>query len=153
MWCLLFISWNCKKNNNPAWSVLQTMPHLHKLFAALSYFPRRISTDQFEQIERFTILLYHRTSELTSVNDLRQHLFSQNRNIDNLPPTKMALRWPLNKRLIELCFWQDSYGDRPSLLIPLFHHQKIGDGNEMMTHHCPHTGLLFLKHPKHAGSS
>ena len=61
-----------------AWTVLNSMPHLHKLFAELSKTPRCISSEHFEQLERFTVLLYQRTSDLTSVNDLRKHLFSHN---------------------------------------------------------------------------
>ncbi|KAK3746528.1 hypothetical protein QZH41_007370 [Actinostola sp. cb2023] len=43
-------------------------------------------------IERFIILLYDRTSNLTEVNMARQYLFSKkSRNLENIPPTKEAL--------------------------------------------------------------
>lgn len=44
--------------------------------------------------------MYQRTSDLTSVNEMRQHLFSQNRIIDNLPPTKMALEQQVKRAIL-----------------------------------------------------
>ena len=83
-----------------AWGVFRTNPHLHKLFAGISTLPSTLSLDQFDYIERFTILMYQRTSELTSVNEMRQQLFSQNRIIDNLPPTKMALEQQVKRAIL-----------------------------------------------------
>ena len=74
-----------------AWSVYIGMPELQQLFADLSKQPTLLSESEFELIERFTVLLYQKTSELTSVNDLRKQLFSHNRKIENIPPTAKAL--------------------------------------------------------------
>ena len=43
-------------------------------------------------IERFTVLLYHRTSNLLTTNESRRDLFCQGRSIDNIPPTSEALK-------------------------------------------------------------
>ena len=45
-----------------------------------------------ETIERFTVLLYDRTSRVTKVNEVRQELFSKKaRTLENIPPTKASL--------------------------------------------------------------
>ena len=45
-----------------------------------------------EEIERFVVLLYSRTSQLLTVNAARKQLFSnRNRKLENLPPSKAAL--------------------------------------------------------------
>ena len=67
------------------------MPKLPKLFADLSRNLKVLSKAEFEQIERFTILPYQKTSELSSVNEARKQMFSHNRKIENVPPTAKAL--------------------------------------------------------------
>ena len=42
-------------------------------------------------IERFTVLLYHRSSNCVTANDCRRDLFCQGRSIDNIPPSSSAL--------------------------------------------------------------
>lgn len=102
-----------------AWNVLNSMPHLHKLFADLSQTPNYISSDQFDQIERFTILLYQRTSELTSVNDLRKQLFSQLRNIENVPPSKNALEQHVKRAVYQAGFiWGQTLTANPTVPSP-----------------------------------
>ena len=47
---------------------------------------------KFQSIQRFTILMYHKTSILTKVNEARMRLyFQQNKNIETIPPTEDAL--------------------------------------------------------------
>ena len=47
----------------------------------------------FEMLERFVVLMYDRTSQITEVNTQRQALFSRRgRSIENIPPTQAALR-------------------------------------------------------------
>lgn len=43
-------------------------------------------------LERYTVLLYDRTSSCTDINQCRQMLFTKrSRQIENIPPTKAAL--------------------------------------------------------------
>ena len=74
-----------------AWAVWSTMPHLKPLFARLSHAPSQVSPEDLDTIERYVVLLYQRTSTLCHVNEARKQLFSQNRMIDNIPPTLHAL--------------------------------------------------------------
>ena len=102
-----------------AWGVFRTMPHLHKLFALLSTLPSTFPFDQFDHIERFSILMYQRTSDLISVNEMRQHLFSQNRIIDNLPPTKMALEQQVKRAiLVAGSIWGQTFTADPTIPPP-----------------------------------
>ena len=64
---------------------------MFKLFAKLSTTPETVSTDQLQEIERYVVLLYQRTSTLNSVNSARKHMFTQNRKMDNIPPSYAAL--------------------------------------------------------------
>ena len=44
-----------------------------------------------QELERYVVLLYQRTSTLSSVNSARKHMFTQNRKMDNIPPSYAAL--------------------------------------------------------------
>ena len=47
-----------------------------------------VESENFKKIERFTIILYDKTSHLTSVNECRNDLFCHmNRSMANFPPT------------------------------------------------------------------
>ena len=53
--------------------------------------PDELRQEHLETIERFVILWYDRTSRLSSINDCRRSLFSNGRNLENIPPTQDAL--------------------------------------------------------------
>ncbi len=71
----------------------------------------------FKLIERFKWVLYDKTTSITSVNDLRQDLFSkQEKLINSLPPTQVSLAvhalFLLDEFYLLLCFLpgtQDAY--------------------------------------------
>ena len=74
-----------------AWAIWRSMPHLDQVFARLSRTPNQISSEDLDQLQRFVVLLYKRTSHLSKVNDARKLMFTQNRRMDNIPPTLHAL--------------------------------------------------------------
>ena len=75
-----------------AWSLWRSMPHLKDLFANLSRCPREISANDMQEIQRYVVCLYQRTSTLSCVNEARKDLFAfRNRKIENIPPTLDAL--------------------------------------------------------------
>ena len=84
-----------------AWTVWRSMPHLIPLFARLSRAPCEVSSTDMEQIERFVVLLYQRTSALNQVNEARLHLFTQNRKMDYIPPTFHALEQHLKRAVYQ----------------------------------------------------
>jgi len=44
-----------------------------------------------EQLERYVVLLYQRTTAHSHVNEARKQLFTHNRKMENIPPTLHAL--------------------------------------------------------------
>ena len=74
-----------------AWNVWQTFDEVTAVFLSLSS-PKDITSLDIEVLQRFTILLYDRTSEESEVNTARRVLFTQkNRSIESVPPTLGAL--------------------------------------------------------------
>ena len=74
------------------------MPNLGKVFHHLSHAPAEVTTDDMDEIERFFVVLYKRTSPLKKVNEARKQLFAHgNRKVENIPPTKEALHQHVNR--------------------------------------------------------
>ena len=73
------------------WTILCSIPHFKQIFAWLSHSPSQVSPDDLEQIKRYFILLYQQTSALSHENEARKQLFTQNRKMENIPPTLHAL--------------------------------------------------------------
>ena len=66
-------------------------PEVTDVFVKLSC-PCEVTDSDIEVLQRFTILLYNRTSEETEVNTARRILFTQkNRSIETIPPTLGSL--------------------------------------------------------------
>ena len=75
-----------------AWDTWRVFPDVTQVFIKLSHTPTEITEDDFSIIERFTVLMYKRTSPLLKVNEARLQLFAQGgRQIDHIPPTQAAL--------------------------------------------------------------
>ena len=79
-----------KKTARAIWC---SMSHLDDIFARLSHAPKQIFTEDLKQLERVVVLLYQRTPPppFSRVNDARKLMFTQNRRIDNILPTILAL--------------------------------------------------------------
>ena len=75
-------TWNAYTKVNEAFHYMSSNPFSQTLFTS-SYFPL---------LERFTVLLYDKSSALESVNQERLHLFSKkNKTLEYLPPTKVRI--------------------------------------------------------------
>ena len=60
----------------------------------------------FKQMERLTIILYDKTSTLSSVNDARKKLFCEaNRAMERLPPTQDALLQHIKRTIYQAGIW------------------------------------------------
>ena len=69
------------------------MPDMTKIFASLGENGSvYISDEVMRQIERFTIVMYSRTSPHTDLAVARQSMFADGRSLECLPPTKEALK-------------------------------------------------------------
>ena len=75
-----------------AWDIWRPLPNLKTSFCRLSQTPEKTTEADMEELERFVVLLYSRTSQFITVNDARKVLFSHgNRGLQNIPPSKAAL--------------------------------------------------------------
>ena len=71
---------------------MEFFPEVTSVFERLSHNPEKITEEDFATLERFTVLLYDRSSTITDVNESRQWLFTKkSRSIEMVPPTKDAL--------------------------------------------------------------
>ena len=75
-----------------AWEAWKAYPDVTEAFFFMASHPRlQITAEQcqhFQLLERFSVVLYHKTSELKFVNEAQRELFCQkNRTIENIPPT------------------------------------------------------------------
>ena len=63
---------------------------------------RDLTDEDMKCLERFVILMYDRSSQLTDVNECRKILFARKgRSIDNLPPTRGALLQHAKRALLQ----------------------------------------------------
>ena len=80
------------KGKKSAWDTWKVYDEITATFLALSAGPSNITDEEVARLERFTILLYDRTSHLTSIDEARKHLFTKKgRTMDALPPSRAAL--------------------------------------------------------------
>ena len=64
--------------------------------------PAQISDEHIAVLERFTILLYDRTSTVLSIDEAQQQLFTKKgRTMDAIPPTKAALVQHINRAVFQ----------------------------------------------------
>ena len=73
-----------------AWESWKVLPSLTTTLLRLSSSPTRLD-EAMDQVERFVVLLYNRTSDCKLVNEARRKMFASGRQIENIPPTQAAL--------------------------------------------------------------
>ena len=75
-----------------AWSIWCSKNHLKPVVNMLSKAPSHVSLEYMNEIERFVVLLYQRTSSLRKVLAAKKSMLaSVNRKIENIPQTTGAL--------------------------------------------------------------
>ncbi len=71
----------------PAWDTWKAFEDITTTFLTLSTGPDEVSNEDVATLERFTILLYDRTSGLMSIDEARKQLFTKKgRAMDAIPP-------------------------------------------------------------------
>jgi len=109
------------------------MSQLTPIFLRLSRAPTQISPHEMEQIERYVVLLYQRTSAVSHVNEARKQLFTHNRKMENIPPTLHALEQHVKRVVFQAGhIWGQIYG--------------AGRERKMILHGL-HAGPLFQRQP------
>ena len=106
-----------------AWAVWCSMPHLATVFSWLARAPSQVFHYDLNEIERYVVLLYQRTSAPSHVNEARKQLFAQNRTMENIPPTLHALEQHVKRDVYQA-------GHSHSMESQTFHRQIHGIGRE-----------------------
>lgn len=84
------------KGKKSAWQSWKSYPLVSEAFLFIWNHPFETldtGSPQFKHLERFTIVMYDKTSNDADINDARRELFSKkSRTLENIPPTKVLLR-------------------------------------------------------------
>ena len=80
------------RGKKSCWDVWRMYEPLTQCLLRLTDAPAELTTEDISVIQRFVVLLYGRTCELSTVNEARRHLFAQgSRSLEHIPPTQGAL--------------------------------------------------------------
>lgn len=103
-----------------AWSTWNVYPELTTALLELKATPEIIDEEQMKILERFTVLLYDRTSRFETVNEARQDLFSRkSRPIENIPPTREALVQHTKRAVLQGSYiWSQTLLTQPVIPCP-----------------------------------
>ena len=67
--------------------------------------PDELTEETISTVERFTVLLYNRTSVLSSVDAVRMELFvKKGRSVEDLPPTMDALMFHIRRSVFQAAY-------------------------------------------------
>ncbi|KAG1695759.1 Integrin alpha-PS2 [Nymphon striatum] len=98
-----------KKTAWQAWKAYKEVTEAFVYIASNPFEMLDVTSRHFEQLERYCIILYDKTSSLTSVNDTRKELFcKRNKTMENLPPTQDALINHTKRALYQAGIWTSS---------------------------------------------
>ena len=102
----------CGKGKKSAWAAWNCYPEVTEAFnymAANPYRPVSMDAHHVQLLERFTVILYDKTSYLDSVNEVRRELFCQkSRTMDHIPPTQDALLQHMKRVAYQSGIWATS---------------------------------------------
>ena len=95
------------RGKTTAWRAWKAFPEVTQTFIKLSW-SREISTEDFEIIELFAVLMYGRNSPHKTVDKCHKHLFTHKiHTMDNCPPAQDALLqhvgWGMSQSDIWVC--------------------------------------------------
>ena len=96
------VSHFAKIGKKTAWKIWELNDEVTATFHALHNAPASITEEAALSLERFTILLYDKTSESFDINEARQLLFTRKgRQMMSLPPTQAALRQHTKRAVLQ----------------------------------------------------
>ena len=99
-----------------AWNTCQVFSEATEACEQLLLMEYCISESTMFVLERFVVLLYHRTSDQDKVNDVRKVLFTKNsRSLENMPPTEAALRQHIKQASYQANCWNKALTPNPEL--------------------------------------
>lgn len=108
------------KGKRTAWGIWKAYNEATDAFLALSDAPPNVPDETFAILERFTVLLYNRTSSLQDINEARHELFvKKGRGMEDLPPTKDALQQHTKRAVYQAGhIWEQSLNIAPYIPSP-----------------------------------
>ena len=78
-----------------AWKAWKSLPEVTNAFLFIRenpFKPIEVSNPHFSTLERFTVVMYDKTSSHDSVNNARRELFTKsNRSLDHIPPSQVII--------------------------------------------------------------
>ena len=102
-----------------AWAAWNVYPEVTEAFEELMHMADPFSDRTLEVIERFVVLMYSRTNDLSRVNDARKQLFAQkSRSLENIPLTQAALEQHLKRARYQCNCWNMCLPPDPQLPDP-----------------------------------
>jgi hypothetical protein len=120
------------KGKKSAWQTWQVYSDVTATFANLARNPFTlldVDSNDFQKIERFTVLLYDQRSDSFSVNETRKRLFCQeNRAMEKLPPTQDALLQHARRAIFQAGIWTTSTNSQQVLPSPHLYGWKKESG-------------------------
>lgn len=98
-----------KKSTWEAWNAYTEVTDAFNYIITHPDMPVTVHSVQFELLERFTVIIYDKTSSLLSVNEARRELFCQkNRTMESIPPTQEALLQHSKRAAYQARIWASS---------------------------------------------
>ena len=105
-----------------AWAIWRSLSPLDQIFTRLSHAPKQIFTEDLKQLEIMCVVFLHQRPPPpppSRVNDSRKIMFTQNRRIDNIPPTLHALEQQMKRDAYQAGHtWDQSLIGNPELPPP-----------------------------------
>ena len=97
------------KGKKSVWEAWKAFPEVTNAFLFIRENPFEqidIDSPHFETLERFTVIIYDKTSGCQDVNESRRELFcKKSRNLENLPPTQDVLAQHVKRVIFQSSVW------------------------------------------------
>ena len=110
------------KGKKSLWQAWQAYDDATETFAYLAKHPFMLldaDSDNFQKLERLTVILYDKWSPLFSVNETCKLLFChENRSMEKLPPTQDALLQHARRAVYQAGIWTSSTNTQQALPSP-----------------------------------
>ena len=97
-------SFFCGKGKKSVMRTWKSYPQVTDVFLNMQEYPfeeMSYASPHFQKLERLTVLMYDKSSQLHSVNTARRELFSKKgRSLENIPPTQVIENFQVNSKKI-----------------------------------------------------
>ncbi|KAG0710103.1 hypothetical protein GWK47_023496 [Chionoecetes opilio] len=98
-----------RNQHGMGWNAYVEVTEAFNNFMNHPYMTVTVNCKQFQLLERFTVIIYNKTSNLDSVYEARRELFSQkNRPMEKIPPTQEALLQHTLRAVYQAGIWATS---------------------------------------------